>query len=226
MTPIPTIIHQTWKNANLPSPLDSLSETWKHFHPDWDHILWTDEMNREFIKDHYPHFLAKYDQYPSNIQRVDVFRYCVLNTMGGLYVDLDFECLENIEPLLNKQACVIGKEPQYHAERYSKNMILCNAFMASTPNNKFMQFVLNKIISHSKIEVNSPTDVLNSTGPFILTDGYNEYNEKSEVTILESSDVYPINMFETKYILDNTISDEMQLRIDKAYAVHYFFGTW
>jgi mannosyltransferase OCH1-like enzyme len=226
MSKITPIIHQTWKSTTLPSPFDELSKTWKTYHPDWEYILWTDDMNREFIKENYPHFLAKYDQYPNNIQRVDAFRYCVLNKMGGLYVDLDFECLENIECLLENQSCVIGKEPQFHAQRFNRSMILCNAFMASSPGDKFMEFVCNKVISHPNIEVKSPIDVLNSTGPFILTDSYHEYQSKDEVRILESADIYPVTMFETDKLLQETIPDELQSRIDKAYAIHYFLGNW
>ena len=161
MSKISPIIHQTWKNSSLPPFFDGLAETWKMYHPTWEYILWTDEMNRDFIKEHYPFFLEKYDQYPQNIQRVDAFRYCVLSKMGGVYVDLDFECLENMECLFENQACVIGKEPLLHAQRFSREMILCNAFMACSQGNSFMEFVCNKVITFPSIEVLSPVDVLN-----------------------------------------------------------------
>ena len=72
--------------------------------PAWKYILWTDEMNKNFIKNYYPYFLYKYDRYHLNIQRIDAFRYCVLSKMVRLYVDLDFECVDNIDPLLNEQS--------------------------------------------------------------------------------------------------------------------------
>lgn len=43
---IPRIIHQTWKTKDVPSPLDQLPQTWKEYLPNWEYILWTDEMNR------------------------------------------------------------------------------------------------------------------------------------------------------------------------------------
>lgn len=93
---IPRIIHQTWKTKDVPSPLDQLPQTWKEYLPNWEYILWTDEMNREFVCKHFPDFLEKYDTYPCNIQRADAIRYLLLKVYGGLYVDMDFECLENI----------------------------------------------------------------------------------------------------------------------------------
>jgi mannosyltransferase OCH1-like enzyme len=226
MSTITRIIHQTWKSKILPPPFDELAQSWKTFLPDWDYILWTDEMNRNFIKEHYPAFLLKYDNYPHNIQRIDAFRYCVLNKLGGLYVDLDFECLDNIAPLLENQACVIGKEPDLHAQRFSRRMILCNAFMASAPGNDFMKYVCDEVINYPNIEVNSPVDVLNSTGPFILTDSYNKFHKKDGITILESADIYPVTMFETDLLLQKTVSEDLQKRVDRAYAIHYFLGNW
>ena len=56
---IPRIIHQTWKTKDVPSPLDQLPQTWKEYLPNWEYILWTDEMNREFVCKHFPDFLEK-----------------------------------------------------------------------------------------------------------------------------------------------------------------------
>lgn len=108
---IPRIIHQTWKTKDVPSPLDQLPQTWKEYLPNWEYILWTDEMNREFVCKHFPDFLEKYDTYPCNIQRADAIRYLLLKVYGGLYVDMDFECLENIEFLLEGSDFIVGRNP-------------------------------------------------------------------------------------------------------------------
>src|ERR1700743_2784709 len=109
---IPHVIHQTWKCDPLPPHFELLADTWKEHHPGWEYKLWTDEMNREFVRLYYPDFLSTYDRYPRNIQRVDAFRYLLLQKEGGVYVDVDFECLRNMSPLLEGQGCVIGREPE------------------------------------------------------------------------------------------------------------------
>lgn len=53
---IPRIIHQTWKRKDIPFPLDQLPQTWKEYLPNWEYVLWTDEMNREFVHKHFPDF--------------------------------------------------------------------------------------------------------------------------------------------------------------------------
>ncbi|MDR2954106.1 MAG: glycoside transferase family 32 [Prevotella sp.] len=226
MTKIPKIIHQTWKDENLPSPFNGLAETWKKFLPDWEYILWTDEMNRNFVAQYYPHYLAKYDSYPRNIQRADAIRYLLLKTFGGLYVDADFECLENIEFMFKDVEFVAGKEPDFHAGKYYMPYIICNAFMAATPDSSFINFICDRLINYPLVEINHPKDILDSTGPFLLTNAYNDYPQKDKIRILDSKDIYPICQFEKDKILNNTMPEEMKDRIDQAYTIHYFYGNW
>lgn len=226
MDKIPKIIHQTWKTNDLPIQFKHLTKTWKTFMPDWDYILWTDEMNRNFVAKYFPDFLQKYDSYPKNIQRADAIRYLLLKHYGGLYVDIDFECLDNIEFLLENADFIAGKEPQWHAERFGMSTIICNAFMASTPENNFISFLYEKLIDYPITPKPQPIDILNSTGPFLLTNAYNEFPYKKHVRILESETIYPIGQYEVGNILNNKITKEMADRINKSYAIHYFSGNW
>lgn len=228
MLRIPKIIHQTWKDENLPKAFQLLSETWREMLPGWEYRLWTDDMNREFVRTHYPDFLEKYDAYPKNIQRADAIRYLLLQTYGGLYVDLDFECLEpEFITLLEDADFVAGKEPYAHARRYGLEYIICNALMASVPNHPFLEYVIHKMMNHPRgWNVRHGGDILSSTGPFLLTDAYNEYPQKDNVRIIEPKYLYPICVLEGALIMTNQVPEEMEQRINEAYALHYFWGTW
>jgi hypothetical protein len=225
-TLLPKIIHQTWKNELLPENLSMLAETWKELHPDWHYILWTDEMNREFIKRFFPDFLLQYDSYPKNIQKVDAVRYFILYKIGGLFVDLDFECTENIEPLIADKECVFALEPQEHCEQFKKDKIICNAFMASKPANLFFNAICNSLPSFTWKKTNLIDNILGTTGPFALTEIYNGYNKKEKITLLPSNTVYPLTVKETRRAIAGDIDPIMQGKIDCSYAIHYFFGTW
>lgn len=228
MIKIPKIIHQTWKDENLPKAFKLLSETWRKMLPDWEYRLWTDEMNREFVRTHYPNFLEKYDAYPKNIQRADAIRYLLLHAYGGLYVDLDFECLEpEFITLLEDADFVAGKEPYAHALRNNRDFIVCNALMASVPQNPFLDYVINRMMVHTHgWNVRHPGDILDSTGPFLLTDAYIDYQHKNDIRIVEPELLYPIRVLEGALIMANRVPKEMEERINKAYALHYFWGTW
>lgn len=228
MIRIPKLIHQTWKDDNPPRAFQVLSQTWKDMLPGWEYCLWTDEMNREFVKTHYPHFLDKYDAYPNNIQRADAIRYLLLQTYGGLYVDLDFECLEpDFVTLLEDAGFMAGKEPHAHARRYGMEYIICNALMASVPNHPFLEHTIRRMMNHPRgWEINDGLDIIASTGPFLLTDVYRNYPQKENLKIIEPQYLYPIRLGETKLIIENKVTEEMEQRINKAYAIHYFSGTW
>lgn len=178
MSKIPKIIHQTWKDLDVPHYLVGLINTWKSFHPTWEFRFWTDDMNRDFIVKNYPGFISIYDSYPNAIQRVDAVRYFILHKVGGVFIDIDFECFQNIEPLLENSNCVFGIEPEEHCKIHKEDIVVCNAFMACNPANRFFKLICEKIKNVTIKEKNSFTDILQSTGPLILTAIYKSYKEK------------------------------------------------
>lgn len=93
-TPIPRIIHQSWKTHELPEKFLEWATSWKHKNPDFAYKLWNDTENRNLIVEHYPWFLHTYDSLPQNIHRVDASRLFYMHKYGGIYSDLDLECLQ------------------------------------------------------------------------------------------------------------------------------------
>ncbi len=230
MNKIPKIIHQTWKDTNIPSHLSPLIDTWKENHPDWEYMLWTDDINRTFMEKYHPDFVSVYENYPHNIQRVDAVRYFILYEFGGVFIDMDFECIANIESLLNDYRCVLGLEPAQHCERHNKPIIVCNAFMACTAKNDFFNKVCTELKNTECYNANTPPwlEILESTGPFKLTHIYNNYNNKNEIKLLSSDTIYPLSLNETRELINNdeNVSMEIQRKIEQSYAVHYFLGSW
>src|SRR5690348_15650039 len=111
---LPPIIHQTWKDRRIPAAWQPFQRSWREHHPDWRYRFWTDHDLRELVRRDYPWFLPIYDGYPKHIERVDAARYFLLHRHGGLYVDLDFECLRPIDELLAGRELVLGFEPREH----------------------------------------------------------------------------------------------------------------
>ncbi|WP_432328248.1 glycosyltransferase family 32 protein [Mucilaginibacter sp. P25] len=206
MHKIPQIIHQTWKTSDIPASLQSLSQSWKSKHPNWEYKLWTDEMNRNFIVENFPEFLAIYGSYEYNIERVDSVRYFILYHYGGLLVDLDFECLKDVTPLLEDATCIFGVETEAHCPIHNRTMIICNAFMACSAKNNFMkQFCdeLKKDVQPSSQNCPSWQKVLETAGPFKLTDIYDNFHDK---TYLSHCKLKPV-----KHMRYTILWDPMQL---------------
>jgi inositol phosphorylceramide mannosyltransferase catalytic subunit len=134
---IPKRIFQTWKTHTLPETFEKWSNTWKKNNPTWEYQLWDDNDNRNFIKNNYAWFLPIYDSFPKEIYRADAVRYFYLYQFGGVYADLDFECVKSLEPLTDSGCVILGKMSQVdHIGQYP------NAFMASPPKADFWLVVI------------------------------------------------------------------------------------
>lgn len=223
---IPKIIHQTWKDRHLPPHLAAFQRTWQEHHPDWEYRLWTDEDNRAFLAQHYPWFLPIYDGYAHFICRVDAIRYFWLHHYGGVYVDLDFECLAPIDSLLIDRSICLSLEPPEHTLdndlARAKNLveILSPAWMASTAHHPFWQHVwehLNENREHP--------DPLTATGPFLLTRAYQTYAQAAEIKVISADLLHPITLTESS--LGHLFNLEVRQRIaPTALAIHHWLGSW
>ena len=94
----PRLIFQTWKSrVSMPANYARWSASLRKMNPGFAYFLWDDFDNRNFIEQYYPWFLAVYDAYPREIYRADAVRYFFLYQFGGLYADMDTECLRPVE---------------------------------------------------------------------------------------------------------------------------------
>lgn len=222
---IPKIIHQTWKDKNVPSAYLVFQKSWQTHLPDWEYRLWTDTENRDFLATHYDWFLPIYDAYPKAIMRADAIRYFWMYHYGGLYVDLDFEALKSVEPLFEGQKIVIGLEPESHAQKelvQQKGLtyILCNAFLASIPKAGFWKFMISQLVKDQK-----QLDPLDATGPFCLTRGYQSFEDKASITLIPAALLYPIDENVGYDNLTKKLTSEVPVNTE-AYGIHHWAGSW
>lgn len=162
---IPKIIHQTYKTTEIP-------EIWKlgqqlciDLHPDYEYILWTDDMSRSFIAEKYPWFLDTFDNYQYPIQRADLIRYFVLNHYGGIYLDLDDGCSQRLDPLLSVPAFVRKTLPTG----------ISNDVMGSIPKHPFFTKVINDISKYDRNWFVPYITIMISTGPLFLSVMWKQY---------------------------------------------------
>jgi mannosyltransferase OCH1-like enzyme len=223
---IPKIIHQTWKDKNISGEVLAFANSWKKHHPTWEYRLWDDKDNRRFIQNRFPWFARFYDNYSLSIQRVDSVRYFILYTYGGLYVDLDFECLRSVEPLLVEEECVFGVEASTHAQYHHLDRIISNAFMAAVPGNRFFYAIIKDLITSVPTALEKDRFVLETTGPLMITRVYNAYDEKDRITLMPSEYLFPLDYQEAEQLLNGQDTDVTRQKLKDAYAIHYHWGSW
>jgi hypothetical protein len=222
---IPRILHQLWADSNIPPRYALLQETWRRHHPDWEFRLWTDRDLLSLVERRYPELAAIFRDYRMNICRADLGRYLVLDNVGGVYADMDCECLRPVTPLLDGHGIVFGLEPEQHlaaplvVER-GLGKIVCASFIASVPEHDFWRHVLDHIRAAAKMP--GPLD---ATGPFMLTRAYESYSAPGSVTLLPARQVYPITSDESWSGQAHDIEFWEGATRD-AHVVHYWDGTW
>ena len=249
---IPKKIFQTWKEKIVKNPvMKSWQDSWKNHNPDYDYALWDDEDNREFIKNNYPDFLPIFDGYDKNIKRADAIRYFYLYHYGGVYADLDFECLKNFDTLLDlpdNPDVVFGTLGRMDNPLLGLHVIP-NAIMLSKKNSDFFKLVINVLKVIGNDDKLGPEV---ATGPILLFICYSYYITKtknmaliqslygkdifenctpdfsSKTFVLEPKIFYPINWdnSEHKKYYERLNSESPEKIFPDSYAVTYWMHSW
>ncbi|CAJ1329139.1 unnamed protein product [Effrenium voratum] len=96
---IPLIIHQIWLGSSTrPEICEHFAEGWRRCHPTWEYRLWTDE-HADALLDHHPRLAQAFKAASNPAEKSDILRLVILQQHGGLYVDVDFECLQPLDDL-------------------------------------------------------------------------------------------------------------------------------
>ncbi|CAK9439198.1 uncharacterized protein LODBEIA_P34220 [Lodderomyces beijingensis] len=162
---IPKIIHQTYKSADIPEIWKPGQQACIDLHEDYQYILWTDEMAREFISEEFPWFLKTWDSYPYNIQRADAIRYFALYHYGGIYIDLDDGCERKLDPLLIAPAFVRKTIPTG----------ISNDVMGSVPGHPFFLKAIESLKNYQRNWLVPYITIMISTGPLFLSVVWKQY---------------------------------------------------
>lgn len=218
---LPRIIHQTWKNLQIPEQWRPLQHSWRQHHPQWEHRFYGDLDLREVIRKDYAWFLLIYDGYPLPIMRVDAARYFLMHRYGGLYVDMDLESLRPIDELLDGPEVLLGLEPAEHAELplardRGLTAILCNALLASRPGHPFWEHIFQQLVACHRMP--SPLD---ATGPFFLTRALSSWPQRASVTVVSSDLLYPISQQQSEQGLLDDPGQRARLAAG-SFAVHHW----
>ncbi|KAK9357144.1 hypothetical protein V1504DRAFT_494617 [Lipomyces starkeyi] len=152
---VPKLIHQSWSTH-------------------WQWVLWTDEDNLNLVKKYFPWFLEYYQKLPGEIYRADLVRNMYMYLYGGMYADLDIECLRPANELFETYNITTVPykstyDGSHHRSSNTKqerkaffgrmgtndtfNHSMPNAWMASTPGHPFFLLSLDSVIEKLKGEI-------------------------------------------------------------------------
>jgi mannosyltransferase OCH1-like enzyme len=105
---IPKIIHHIWlENDRLPTIYNHYINTWKKFHIDWQFKLWLaqDIEKLDFADKELYQNARTYEE------KLDIARLVILDKYGGIFVDVNIECLSRFDELVHKYELFAGLDP-------------------------------------------------------------------------------------------------------------------
>ena len=200
---IPKIFHRIWLGGTpMPAEFQAFGASWSDLHPGWEMWNWygfTQELVDSFRNWHLLHKCR------NNAQAADLLRYELLWRYGGVYLDTDFECQKNIEPLLIADATFVGAG--------EKPGMLSAGFIAAEPQHPLIdrcRELIDVRIDLSQVQAHT-------TGPGMITAAWKEFNTDPRVVAYGPEFFYPYPWNE-KHRRHETFPD--------AYAIHHWAGSW
>ena len=187
---IPRVIHQTWKDNNIPPEWQAARQSCLDIHPGYEYKLWTDASSEAFVEAHYPKLAHTYRNYPYVIQRADAIRYAILHHYGGLYIDLDIVCLHPLD-FLRTYGFVMPK---------TWPVGFSNDFLAGAPKHPFLEQMVSSLPSKNWELFSKYATVMFSTGPMFVTAQATAYRRTASYHRNHNLAVLPDDMY-GKYVV-------------------------
>jgi hypothetical protein len=212
---IPSIIHQTWRDANVPPDMGE-PDSWRRFNPDWSYRLWTDRDLELFMQEHFSELLPLYRSYPNPVQRADLARYCLLYIHGGVYADIDTRCLASLEILAGEDRVLLCEEPvrnRRFAVSRGLSRLYFNGTMASPARHPFWLHVIELCV---RARHGARKDVIESTGPLILSAAVESWQQPGDLAL------HSAHLFSP----EKGDEPEQYGPIPQTISEHLWAGTW
>jgi len=196
---IPKLIHQTWKSKiDIPDNFKFWSESFINLNPEYEYKIYDDYDNLVLIETYAEGLVEVYKSFQLEIYRVDFVRAIYLHFIGGIYADMDCQCLTSLSKLnsINKAVfCSMGDDLEFEHS-------IPNAMMASIKGHAFWIFYLYKIVTIQKNILNnnlSPLAPEFLTGPVMLKESIRDYQ------LISKADKSTITTFYKKYFKSSNL---------------------
>jgi hypothetical protein len=193
---IPRCFHWVWLGDEpLPARFRDWIEGWIQRHPGWEWRLWRDE-DRPSLQNE-----ACFRRASVLAQRADILRYELIHRFGGVYLDVDMECLRCIDPLLDGVRGFAAEE---------QPGVLGNGIFGAVPGHPWLAEVVTRLPASMREHEN----IARATGPGHLTEVTRGH---PEVTVFPQELFYPYLPHEPSRAGE---------AFPSAYAVHRWHGSW
>ena len=210
---IPPNIFQTWETNKVPEGMNKAINTWIVNNPEFNYHLFDSEDRIEFINNfncsdftfNSNDLKYAYNNINSNAGKADVWRYLILYMKGGVYSDIDTECLIPLKEYIEKNNSFVNG--------LNNRNQLFQTFIFSTPKHPFLKELIELVIYNilNKRFINEWHTLKSLTGPTTINYAIKKYlnvltdKEKSFLADIDNQyqfacGTYYLNELEVKFI--------------------------
>jgi mannosyltransferase OCH1-like enzyme len=218
---IPLNIFQTWHTKALPIKMQECVDSLKASNPEFKHYLFNDEECRNFMKENFDgDILQAYDTLVPGAFKADLWRYCILYKLGGIYLDIKYKCVNGFKFI------TLTDDEYFVKDRYDlfNDIGVYNALMICKPGNEILRKCINKVVENVNNRFYG-TSALGVTGPLMMIEFFNPKQRKQlELLYHYDKDGYYYIVYKNKIILQ--LYTEYRKEQFKFQSVRHYSVLW
>ncbi len=210
---IPKIIHQTYKDNNLPDLYKKCQQQIKSICPEFEYKFYSDEDIDSFMLNNYPEYYIQFMNLPRKIMQIDMFRYFLIYEYGGWYIDMDYYLIKKLDC---SDEIIL---PCSNHNNGGDTRFLGNCIFGSIPKHQFWKSLMDNMMTFNLLKEFFDNDVLETTGPGLVTRMWLKSEYKNGIQIPEKNLFHPPSGQINKVKLN-------ELKSYNSYGVHLCSGVW
>lgn len=215
------IIHKIWINfkgteegKNPSIVLLNKQSRCQLMNPDYHIKMWNEEEADALMRREFPNYYAMWKSYTFPIQRVDTLKYFLMYLYGGLYMDMDIECLKPFGDYFDLDKVYLVEETSCISPYKFNNFLI-----GSPQKHPFWLYVFKELEESMVNMQNFDTmHILESSGPGVVQRAYEKYCFRNSN---EDFHILPKELFNPCDVCGN-----MSSSVNSAYLVHESNVSW
>jgi mannosyltransferase OCH1-like enzyme len=213
-TEIPLNIFQTWHTKDLPPLMNESVEYIKSLNPAFTHRLFDDKDCYNFIKNNFDNIILEtFDKLIPGAYKADLWRYCVLYKLGGIYLDVKYRPINDFK--------FINLTEKEHWVLDSDKKGIYNALIVCKPNNNILLQAINQIVENVKNNYYGESN-LHPTGPLLLARYFSDHEKQSfDMKHIIFENVNNRLIYFNKYIILKTYTGYIEEHDNNKKLKHY-----
>ena len=165
---VPLNIYQSWYSNQVPPKMKETIDELIEMNPEFDHYLYSDDSSAKFIEENFDkEVVDAFHTLKPGAYKSDLWRYCILYKIGGVYLDIKFITLKPLLQIVKEHPIMFVNDILDNCKNSVLRRGLYNAFIISPPNNEVFKYCIAEIVKNCNLRLYK-SNTLHVSGPCLL----------------------------------------------------------